>query len=126
MTLATFKAGVANDLRNALVRNAPVDNGRLKNSIKVRLEDNKIKVYIVDYAIFVEYGTQPHIIRPKNAKALKFKKDNKTVFAKEVHHPGTKANPFMRNTFYHEFTKIVEKNAIKHLGAFDTINVKLK
>ena len=38
------------------------------------------------YAPFVEFGTGPHDIRPKKAKALYFN----GRFAKVVHHPGTK------------------------------------
>lgn len=38
----------------------------------------------------MEKGSVPHIIRAKNAKALKFQgRNGETVFAKQVHHPGT-------------------------------------
>jgi len=70
----------------------------------------------------VEYGTSPHIIRPKNKEALAFpssggarsvrkgkirtnvKYGGKTintnaVFAKVVHHPGTTAKPFFRPAY---------------------------
>lgn len=60
------------------------------------------------YAAAVEYGTRPHEIRPKKAKALRFpaagsaltlggrvKAGGKYAFAKVVKHPGTKAQPFM-------------------------------
>lgn len=43
----------------------------------------------------VNDGTRPHIIRPRQAKALKFKIGGRTVYAKVVHHPGTRANPFL-------------------------------
>ena len=46
------------------------------------------------YAEYVEYGTKPHIITPKNKKALYWKGAFSPV--KLVHHPGTKANPFFR------------------------------
>lgn len=47
-------------------------------------------------AWFLEYGTRPHKIRPKRAKALRFiGRSGQPVFAKEVNHPGTKADPFM-------------------------------
>lgn len=45
----------------------------------------------VSYAPYLEEGTRPHIIRPKRAKALRFKVGGRTVYAKIVHHPGTKA-----------------------------------
>jgi hypothetical protein len=46
------------------------------------------------YAPFVEFGTAPHIIRPVNAKVLANAKTGE-IFGTLVHHPGTKANPFM-------------------------------
>ncbi len=61
-----------------------------------------------NYAIYVERGTQPHEIRPKRAKALRWaassgdarltgtpRTGGKVRFAKRVQHPGTKAQPFM-------------------------------
>jgi hypothetical protein len=41
---------------------------------------------------FVLDGTRPHIIRPRNARALRFDVGGRTVHAKIVHHPGTRAN----------------------------------
>lgn len=46
------------------------------------------------YAPFVEFGTAPHIIRPVNARVLANPKTGE-IFGTLVHHPGTKANPFM-------------------------------
>lgn len=44
------------------------------------------------YARFVEFGTAAHIIRAKNHGALQFNGHE----AAYVHHPGSRANPFMR------------------------------
>jgi hypothetical protein len=44
---------------------------------------------------FVIHGTNPHEIRPRNKKVLKFEVRGKTVFARVVHHPGTKPNNFL-------------------------------
>jgi hypothetical protein len=46
------------------------------------------------YAPFVNNGTAPHIIRAKNSRVLANKATGQ-VFGPVVHHPGTKANPFM-------------------------------
>lgn len=118
--MQSFKAGIANDIRNELVRTAPVDEGRLKNSIKVEFINNELTVYMVDYALFVEFGTKPHIIRPVNKKSLKFKgRDGGDVFAKQVNHPGTQPQPFIRNMFYHKLPRIVQRNALLHLSGAD-------
>jgi hypothetical protein len=58
------------------------------------------------YAAAVEFGTKPHIIRPRNGKALAWGGPRRltgslrsggkpTHFAKVVHHPGTKAQPYL-------------------------------
>ncbi|MEU7093033.1 hypothetical protein [Kitasatospora aureofaciens] len=44
---------------------------------------------------FVLDGTRPHIIRPRRAKALRFEIGARVVFARLVHHPGTRPNNFL-------------------------------
>lgn len=51
----------------------------------------------VGYASHVEYGTRPHIIRPKRRRMLRFAMGGRDVFAREVRHPGTRPYRFMRN-----------------------------
>ena len=61
-----------------------------------------------DYAAYVERGTRPHEIRPRNRKALRWaassgdsrltgspRTGGRVRFAKRVQHPGTRAQPFM-------------------------------
>ncbi|QRY48157.1 hypothetical protein JVX93_16055 [Mycolicibacterium boenickei] len=50
-----------------------------------------------DYALHLHDGSRPHVIRPVKAQALRFQIGGRTVFAKLVRHPGTKARPFLRN-----------------------------
>ncbi|WP_235718302.1 hypothetical protein [Mycolicibacterium goodii] len=50
-----------------------------------------------DYALYVHEGTRPHVIRPRRAQALRFQVGGRTVFARLVRHPGTRARPFLRN-----------------------------
>ncbi len=60
------------------------------------------------YAAYVERGTRPHVIRPRNRKALRWAANGASArlsgsprsggavrFAKRVNHPGTRAQPFM-------------------------------
>lgn len=80
---------------------APVDTGRLRASGKVSysglfsFRPKATIVFDVDYAQMVNDGTRPHVIRPKNAKVLRFVVGGRVVYAKVVHHPGTRANPFL-------------------------------
>lgn len=40
-------------------------------------------------------GTKAHTIRPKTAKTLRFNSHGKIVYAKVVHHPGTRPNKYL-------------------------------
>lgn len=79
----------------------PVDTGRLRASIRAeqpRFFSLRGSVTVgsdVEYAGFVNDGTKPHRIRPRNAKVLRFNVGGRTVFARVVNHPGTKAKPFL-------------------------------
>lgn len=54
----------------------------------------------VVYARIHEFGgtTRPHVIAPKRANVLAFQKGGQQVFARRVHHPGSKipARPYIR------------------------------
>jgi hypothetical protein len=81
--------------------NAPWRSGFLAQSIKKEVGEGKVDIKpLASYAVFVEKGTVPHIIRPVNASCLAFQGGmlGGMVFAKLVHHPGTKPNPFVAKT----------------------------
>jgi hypothetical protein len=57
-------------------------------------------------AAFLEFGTRPHVIRPRNKSVLSWSANRRLsgrartasgrrFFAKVVHHPGTKPQPFL-------------------------------
>jgi HK97 gp10 family phage protein len=91
--------------------------GRLRSSITHTVSADALSTTIgtrTFYARFVEEGTRPHEIRPRNKKALAWPKTGKTPaglgrgpqgtfkssgtlqFAKVVHHPGFKGHFYMR------------------------------
>src|SRR5665647_1541468 len=79
--------------------NAPWRSGNLAMTIKKEVAEGKVSVKpLASYALFVEKGTAPHIIRPVNASCLAFQGGmlGGMVFTKLVHHPGTKPNPNKR------------------------------
>lgn len=90
---------VANRIREQAINEAPYKKGYLKKSISVH-DEFKDSVIIsagdghAPYAAFVHEGTRPHVIRPKDKKALADKKTGR-FFGRKVQHPGTKPNPFM-------------------------------
>jgi len=80
-------------------RRAPVRTGKLRRSIEKRVAGLKAEIGpTVPYAIFVERGTRPHIITPVRAHALRFEVGGEVIFARLVRHPGTKPQPFVRET----------------------------
>lgn len=93
----------ARQTSNAAKLRSPVDTGQMRTAHRV--EDVKVTgmsartavVVEKDYAAAVHDGSKPHIIRPKNKKALAFKIGGATVFAQKVKHPGAPARPWLLN-----------------------------
>jgi HK97 gp10 family phage protein len=102
---------IARRIQNELMLVCPVDTGRLRNSIKVKTYEEGIIIWMAEYGKFVEFGTPPHTINPNSKKALKFKVgkrgNKKEIFAKVVHHPGSRPQPFIRNTIQNKLRNII-------------------
>ena len=60
----------------------------------ITYNQNEIEV-LTDLGKSAEVVTLVHDIRPKDKRALRWVGKNGFVFAKVVHHPGTKADPFL-------------------------------
>lgn len=120
-----FRASIANSLHTELVIAAPVDKGELKNSVQTEVREDMVIISMAEHWKYVEFGTKPHIIMPKDKKALSWKKDGVDYIAKLVHHPGTRPQPFVRNTFYHKLNDIVAK-AAKHLPPGTEVTVEVE
>ena len=89
--LAASSAVLAKNTTRATV---PWRTGFLTQTFKAQMDGLTLRWFpTASYARFVEFGTAPHIIEPKDAKALYWPGAQHPV--KIVHHPGTKANPFM-------------------------------
>lgn len=86
----------------------PVKTHHLQRSIRPgRIMGQTAEVVAATpYAAPVEFGTRPHIIRPKNRKVLAWGGERRltgrlkagsqaTHFATLVHHPGTRAQPYL-------------------------------
>lgn len=85
-----------------------VDTGHLKRSnqeLPVTTSGLRVSGGVentANYSLYVHEGTRPHVIRPRNGKALAFEYRGQTVVVKHVKHPGTKAFPFLRNALQAE------------------------
>lgn len=86
-------------------RRCPVDQGRLRSSIRWELRSGPLGLYAfvgsdVEYAHYVHDGTADHIIRPRTKKVLRFPSARARggfAFARFVRHPGTTGVPFLRD-----------------------------
>jgi hypothetical protein len=100
--VVTFVRGVARRVRTRAVLKCPVDTGRLRSSHREEVGVRLGAVYgfvttDVEYAQYVHDGTGPHTIRPRRAGGvLRFEKGGGVVFTTVVHHPGTRAQPWLR------------------------------
>jgi HK97 gp10 family phage protein len=109
----------ANYMKAEMEMRVPVRTGRLRQSIQIRIEGNKVIIGPeTEYDAYVEFGTAPHEIRPKNKKALAFKSGGNTIIVKKVNHPGTKAQPYVRPAFEAWRARLgedVAKNNVKEI-----------
>lgn len=80
---------------------APVDTGQLRGTGDVaRRGVARFQVrYPADYASYTDTGTRPHVIRPRNARVLRFTVGSTTVFTRKVNHPGTRGTRWFADTF---------------------------
>jgi len=87
---------------NGAKRQVGVRTGALRKNISGRHLGNSTGQYVTvgadkPYALLHHEGTKPHIITPQNGKLLHFRQGSRHVFATMVRHPGTKANPYLRD-----------------------------
>ena len=101
--------------KNNLKANRSVVTRHLSLGVKTEVKDLEATVHTsnIKYAIIVEKGSKPHIIRPKNKKALYWEGASRPV--KMVNHPGSRAKPFLIPAFESEKDKFIEnlKEAIE-------------
>ena len=95
--------------------NVPVDTGHLRRGITTKIGNMEVIVHTsnIKYARGVEFGTRPHLIKPKNKKALYWKGASHPV--KSVRHPGSKAKPYLipafekeKDTFVKNLKEVIE------------------
>lgn len=93
---SALRAG-AKVVLNEAKDNVPVQDGRLRDSLKlsVRAKRGTVTAKVstkLFYARFVEFGTAVHLIKPRKAKALSIG----SSLRETVEHPGAQAKPFLR------------------------------
>ena len=87
---------IADDAR----RRCPQDTGELGQSIHTTHRGATGRIWVgTDHWAPTEFGSGPHIIRVKSKKVL-HNRETGDFFGKEVRHPGTPEQPFMRPAAY--------------------------
>ena len=100
-------------------KEAPVDHGRLAGSFQLdQVDDLTYRIWSgVEYALAVHEGTNPHVIEPKNKKALYWNGAKHPV--RRVMHPGTQANPYADRAIEQASSRMNEfiSRALREVGA---------
>jgi HK97 gp10 family phage protein len=98
-----------------LDRNKSVVTGHLRRGIATKIGNMEVTVHTsnIKYAPMVEYGTRPHLIKPKNKKALYWKGAKYPV--KTVNHKGSRPKPYLipafehtKNDFINDLKEVIE------------------
>lgn len=96
---------VERDAKKLAPVNKGTGGGNLRQSIRSSSNGMSGSVEVgASYAVPVHEGTRPHVIMAKKARVLANRRTGQ-MFGKRVNHPGTKAQPFLREA--------VETNAEK-------------
>lgn len=99
---------VTKSVHEEAVALAPVRTGFLRDRISMEVERDVGRVVSeAPYSAYVEYGTRPHFIYPRNARALRFEVGGRTIFAGYARHPGARGRFFMRRAL---------ENGLRRLG----------
>jgi len=112
-TMKKATTQIKNDARKIRPGSFKNQTGNLRRSIDRRVFSAARGIVFVGekYGKYVEFGTRPHIIRPKSAKMLAFKVNGQMVFARQVRHPGSKPYPYMEPAFKENKDKVLKEYA---------------
>jgi len=76
---------------------APRRTGRMAEDVGSTIYGRMAIVgFRTHYARFLEFGTRPHEIRPRRARALRFSMGGRIIFARRVLHPGIRPRYLVR------------------------------
>lgn len=98
--VSKFMKRIADEVLDDMRAGCPVDTGELLADLdaEVNGKEARIGAKSVPYAIYVEEGVGPHVIRPNDKEALHWAGAAHPV--NEVHHPGMEGTHFMKHALY--------------------------
>ena len=87
----------AESTRDEAKRRIRKRTGLTAASIRVRNATQRKATVVGSFKVnFIDAGTREHVITPRRVTRLKFESGGRTIFARRVHHPRTRAYPFKR------------------------------
>lgn len=94
----------ANHILAEMEVRVPVKTGVLRHSLSIRVEGDRVIIgpdpALAPYGGYVEFGTKPHEIRPKQKHGvLVFYINGRKIVTRHVNHPGTKPQPYVAPAF---------------------------
>ena len=94
--IARLAAAIHDDVKDRI--GTHTKTGALEQSLRwVKREDEHLiynDLQRAPHAMFVHWGTSPHVIRPKNKRVLRWPLPGGFAFAKKVNHPGYEGHPY--------------------------------
>jgi hypothetical protein len=87
-------------IQAAAKRQVGVRSGALRSSISINRGRDSRGLFVevgskLPHARAHHEGTKPHLITPNNRKMLRFTSKGRIIFARQVRHPGTRANKYL-------------------------------
>lgn len=67
----------------------------LNNRFRPGVYEIEHDLQIAPHARWVHWGARPHVIRPKDKRALRWPQDGRFIFARKVRHPGYVGDPYL-------------------------------
>lgn len=103
--LAKHLRKIGRRVTRAAQRQVGFETGKLASSIHYKIEwfNGVPGVWVGTHdeiARLHHEGTRPHVITPQRAQFLRFSARGRIVYAREVHHPGTRPNKFLTDNIY--------------------------
>lgn len=89
----------------------------LEGKVRIVHESDRLSRVFFEAPGWLLFGSRPHIIRPRRARALRFEIGGEVIFARYVRHPGTKSglkiNELIRRVLPESIKDALERGLLK-------------
>lgn len=108
-TIETVMKETGEDVKKNIEATTAFKGSILRKMVKV----NRVSKYVFQtsmdskIAVYMNDGTDPHVIAARRTKFLRFTSSGNTIFRRSVNHPGTKATHFFDEANQSAFEKMI-------------------